>query len=194
MIAIDIDAKQLTRLRQATARAGKKFPRELAAAVNSVAKKTRVSIGRRIRQTVNLKKATAEKAIKIKRIATAETPVGVVSIDKERREGLQHFSARQNGRGVSYKIDKRGVRKLVAGAFMGPRPGVLAPKLHGGVFKRVGKSRNPIVKLYGVSPYGTYAKNDMPKIEIQFINKGLLTEMERRIKLNILRAEGLVSK
>jgi hypothetical protein len=194
MISIDIDAKQLRRLRQATARAGKKFPRELATAVNSVAKKTRISIGRRIRQTVNLKKATAEKAIKIKRIATAEAPVGVVSIDKERREGLQHFSARQNGRGVSYKIDKRGGRKLVAGAFMGPRPGVLAPKLHGGVFKRVGKSRNPIVKLYGVSPYGTYAKNDMSKIEIQFINKGLLTEMERRIKLNILRAEGLVSK
>jgi hypothetical protein len=194
MISIDIDAKQLKRLRQATARAGKTFPRELAAAVNSVAKKTRISIGRRIRQTVNLKKATAEKAIKIKRIATAEAPVGVVSIDKERREGLQHFSARQNGKGVSYKIDKRSGRKLVAGAFMGPRPGVLAPKLHGGVFKRVGKSRNPIVKLYGVSPYGTYAKNDMSKIEIQFINKGLLTEMERRIKLNILRAEGLVSK
>jgi hypothetical protein len=77
---------------------------------------------------------------------------------------------------------------------MGPRPGVLAPRLNGGVFKRVGKSRNPIVKLYGVSPYGAYAKNDMSDIEVQFINKGLLTEMERRIKLNILRAEGLVSK
>jgi hypothetical protein len=194
MISIDIDARQLKRLRKATAMAGKKFPRELAAAVNSVAKKTRISIGRRIRQTINLKKAVAERPVKIKKVATADTPVGVVSIDRERREGLHNFSARQTGKGVTYKIDKRGGRKLVAGAFMGPRPGVLAPKLNGGVFKRVGKSRHPIVKLYGVSPYGAYAKNDMSGFEVQFINKGLLTEMERRIKLNILRASGLVSK
>jgi hypothetical protein len=206
MISIDIDAKQLKRLRKATAMAGKKFPRELAAAVNSVAKKTRINIGRRIRQTINLKKAVAERPIKIKKVATAETPVGVVSIDRERREGLQHFGARQTGKGVTYKIDKRGGRKLVAGAFMGPRPGVLAPKLYGGVWKRQGEARKmtkgrhegrirqPIVKLYGVSPYGAYAKNDMSGFEVQFINKGLRTEMERRIKLNILRASGLVSK
>lgn len=192
MVEIEINSGQLNRLRQATANAGKKFPRELAAAVNSVAKKTRISIGRRIRQTINLKKAAAERAVKIKKIAMAEIPVGVVSIEKERREGLQHFNARQNGKGVSYKIDKRGGRKLVPGAFMGPRPGTLAPRLHGGVFRRVGKERLPIVKLYGVSPYGAYAKNDMSQIEVQFINKGLLTEMERRINLNILRANGLV--
>ena len=194
MISIELDAKQLKRLVVATGKAKKKFPRELAAAINSVAKKTRIRIGRRIRETINLKKAIAERPIKIKKTATAETPVGVVSIDRERREGLQNFAARQNGKGVSYKIDKRGGRKLIAGAFMGPRPGVLAPKLHGGVFRRAGKSRHPIVKLYGVSPYGAYAKNDMSQVEVQFINKGLMTEMERRIKLNILRAEGLVSK
>ena len=194
MIELDINAKQLKRLREAVGKARKNLPRELAAAVNSVSKKTRISIGRRIRQTVNLKKVDAEKPIKIKRTATAETPVGVVSIDKQTRAGLQHFAARQNSRGVSYKIDKRGGRKLVTSAFMGPRPGVLAPKLHGGVFKRVGRDRNPIVKLYGVSPYGAYAKNDMSKAEVEFINKSLMTEMERRINLNILRANGLVKK
>jgi hypothetical protein len=194
MIGIEVNAKQIKRLTEAVGKARKNFPRELAAAVNSVSKKTRISIGRRIRQTINLKKADAEKPIKIKKTATAQTPVGVVSIDRETRAGLQHFAARQNGRGVSYKISKQGGRKLVAGAFMGPRPGVLAPKLNGGVFKRVGKSRQPIVKLYGVSPYGAYAKNNMSKAEVEFINKSLMTEMERRIKLNILRASGLVSK
>jgi hypothetical protein len=194
MIGIEVNAKQIKRLTEAVGKARKNFPRELAAAVNSVSKKTRISIGRRIRQTINLKKADAEKPIKIKKTATAQTPVGVVSIDRETRAGLQHFAARQNARGVSYKISKQGGRKLVAGAFMGPRPGVLAPKLNGGVFKRVGKSRQPIVKLYGVSPYGAYAKNNMSKAEVEFINKSLMTEMERRIKLNILRASGLVSK
>jgi hypothetical protein len=194
MIGIEVNAKQIKRLTEAVRKARKNFPRELAAAVNSVSKKTRISIGRRIRQTINLKKADAEKPIKIKKTATAQTPVGVVSIDRETRAGLQHFAARQNARGVSYKISKQGGRKLVAGAFMGPRPGVLASKLNGGVFKRVGKSRQPIVKLYGVSPYGAYAKNNMSKAEVEFINKSLMTEMERRIKLNILRASGLVSK
>ena len=194
MIGIEVNAKQIKRLTEAVGKARKNFPRELAAAVNSVSKKTRISIGRRIRQTINLKKADAEKPIKIKKTATAQAPVGVVSIDRETRAGLQHFAARQNARGVSYKISKQGGRKLVAGAFMGPRPGVLAPKLNGGVFKRVGKSRQPIVKLYGVSPYGAYAKNNMSKAEVEFINKSLMTEMERRIKLNILRASGLVSK
>jgi hypothetical protein len=194
MIGIEVNAKQIKRLTEAVGKARKNLPRELAAAVNSVSKKTRISIGRRIRQTINLKKADAEKPIKIKKTATAQAPVGVVSIDRETRAGLQHFAARQNARGVSYKISKQGGRKLVAGAFMGPRPGVLAPKLNGGVFKRVGKSRQPIVKLYGVSPYGAYAKNNMSKAEVEFINKSLMTEMERRIKLNILRASGLVSK
>ena len=50
------------------------------------------------------------------------------------------------------------------------------------------------MKLYGVSPYGAYAKNDMSKAEVEFINKSLMTEMERRINLNILRANGLVKK
>jgi hypothetical protein len=194
MISIEVDAKQLNRLIKATEKSGKQFPKEMSAAINTVAKKTRLNIGRDIRGVVAIKKDRSEKPITLPKIATPQSMVARVSIAKERREGLQHFSARQNGKGVSYKIDKRGGRKLVASAFMGPRPGVLAPRLNGGVFKRVSKSRNPIVKLYGVSPYGAYAKNDMSDIEVQFINKGLLTEMERRIKLNILRAEGLVSK
>ena len=194
MIAIDIDAKQLKRLRESVGKAKKKFGRELAAAINSTSKKTRLSIGRRVRETVNLKKAVAEKPVSIRRTASSESLVGVVSINKEDRMGLQHFGARQDKRGVSYKIDKRSGRKRINGAFMGPRPGTLAPKLNGGVFKRATKMRHPIIKLYGVSPFGAYAKNGYEKIEVQFINKYLQREIERRIKLNILRASGLVSK
>jgi hypothetical protein len=194
MIGIEVDAKQLKRLREAVGKARKSLPRELAAAVNSVSKKTRLSIGREIRKTVNLKKDQAEKPIKITQTATAETPTAKVSLAKEVRLGLQHFGARHDNRGVSYKIQKQGGRKRVNGAFMGPRPGTLAPKLHGGVFKRVGKSRHPIIKLRGVSPYGAYAKNDLSEAEVKTINANLGKEMERRINLNILRANGLVKK
>jgi hypothetical protein len=206
MIGIEVDAKQLKRLREAVGKARKSLPRELAAAVNSVSKKTRISIGREIRKTVNLKKDQAEKPIKITQTATAETPTAKVSLAKEVRLGLQHFGARHDNRGVSYKIQKQGGRKRVNGAFMGPRPGTLAPKLHGGVWKREGDARKmkkgrrqgkiaePIVNLKGVSPYGAYAKNDLSEAEVKTINANLSKEMERRINLNILRANGLVKK
>ncbi len=100
------------------AKAGKQFPRELAAAVNKVAKKTRSNIGRDIRKTVNLKKEPSERPIKLRRTATAQQPTGIVGIDREQRLGLQHFGARHDKRGVSYKIAKQGGRKRVDGAFM----------------------------------------------------------------------------
>jgi hypothetical protein len=194
MIGIEIDAKQLKRLREATGRAKKNFSKELAAAINATAKKTRLNIGRDIRKTVNLKKDITEKQIKLAVTATAETPRAVVSLSKSNRLGLQHFGGRQDKRGVSYKVAKQGGRKRVTGAFMGPKPGQLAPKLYGGVFKRAGSTRLPIVKLYGVSPFGAYVKNDFQDVEVVFISKGLQSQIERRIKLNILRASGLVSK
>lgn len=194
MIGIEVDARQLRRLKEAVGKARKSLPRELAAAVNSVSKKTRLNIGREIRKTVNLKKDQAERPIKITQTATAEVPTAKVSLAKEVRLGLQHFGARQDKKGVSYKIARQGGRKRVAGAFMGPRPGTLAPRLNGGVFRRVGESRLPIVKLKGVSPYGAYAKNDLSEAEVKAINANLSKEMERRINLNILRANGLVKK
>lgn len=192
MIAIEINAKQLKRLREATGKAKKSFGKELAAAINQTAKKTRLNIGRDIRKTVNLKKDITEKQISLRVTATAETPRAVVSLKKSDRIGLQHFGGRQNKRGVSYKISKQGGRKTVHGGFMGPRPGQLAPRLYGGAFKRVGKSRLPIVKLYGVSPFGAYAKNNFEPVEAVFIEKNLQAQLERRINLNILRANGLV--
>mgnify|MGYP003656247338 CR=1 FL=1 len=155
---------------------------------------TKTNIGREITKTVNIKAGIAKKQISTRNKATAESPKAVVSLSKSNRIGLQHFGGRQNKTGVSYKIDKQGGRKIVAGAFMGPRPGVLAPKLHGGAFKRVGTERHPIIKLYGVSPFGAFVKNNYDKTEAVFIRTKLTAEIERRIKLNVLRANGLVPK
>jgi len=195
MISISIDAKQLKELREACGKAKKDFSKELAAGINDTVRKTQVNIGREIRSVVNLKVKVVKESIKTSR-ASAGLLRGVVSLGKASRKGfgLQHFGARQNKTGVSYKIGKQGKRKTIAGAFMGPKPGAISIKLHGGVFKRAGKTRLPIVKLYGVSPYGAYVKNDFDETEVVFINKNLQNQMDRRIKLNVLRANGLVSK
>ena len=193
MIAIEIDAKQLKRLREATGRAKKNFSKELAAAINQTAKNHRMKQGRNVRSVVNIKKAQIESKITIKK-ASDVTPQARVFFKSSEREGLQYFGARQNGRGVSYKISTKKGRGTVVGAFMGPRPGQLAPKLHGGVFKRTGPTRLPIVKLYGVSPYGAYVKNDFERIDVAFSADYLKGQMKRRIDLNILRANGLVKR
>jgi len=193
MISIEVNAKQLTELREACGKAKKDFSKELAAAINDTVKKTKTNISKEIRSVVNVKKAAIDKAISVKGKATAQSLRGAVSLRKEARIGLQHFGGRQNKSGVSYKISKQGGRKSIAGAFMGAKPGQLAPKLYGGVFRRAGKTRLPIVKLYGVSPFGAYVKNDLDEAEVVFINKNLQNQMDRRIKLNVLRANGLVS-
>jgi len=193
-MTIEIDAKQLKRLRVAVGRAGKKLGRELAAAINAVAKKGRLEVGREVRKTVNIKKDESEKPLKIRGTATAERPTSTVSLDKTRRLGLRHFGAKQDARGVTYKIGKKGGRQRVDGAFQGPKPGVMKMSWKGNAFRRAGKSRLPIIHLRGVSAFGAIAKNNLERPLRQAMADNLAKQMERRIKLNILRAEGLVSK
>ena len=194
MISIEIDAKQLKALQKAVERSGKKFAKELAGAINAVSKKTKLQIGRDIRATVAMPKAEAEKPLSIRGTATEQNLSATVTLKKTKRLGLRHFGARQDKRGVSYKIDKQGGRKRVQGAFQGPKPGIQKMSWKGNAFKRVGASRLPIVMLKGVSAYGAYAKNELSGPQVEAINAELTKQMERRIKLNILRAEGLVAK
>jgi hypothetical protein len=194
MISIEIDAKQLKRLRIAVGKAKKNFGRELAAAINAVAKKGRLEVGREVRKTINIKKDESEKPLKIRGTATAERPTSTVSLDKTRRLGLRHFGAKQDARGVTYKIAKQGGRQRVEGAFQGPKPGVMKMSWKGNAFRRAGKSRLPIIHLRGVSAFGAIAKNNLEKPLRQAMADNLQKQVERRIKLNVLRAEGLVSK
>jgi len=66
MIAIEINPGQLKRLRASVGKAKTKFGRELAAAVNQVAKKTKLDIGRGVRSVINIKKKEAETTLTIK--------------------------------------------------------------------------------------------------------------------------------
>jgi hypothetical protein len=194
MISIEIDAKQLKALQKAVERSGKKFAKELAAAINDVARKTKVKIGKDVRTKVEMSVAESKKPLKAKQKATAQAPTAIVSIAKTRRLGLQHFKAKQDKSGVSYKINKQGGRQRIEGAFRGPKPGVIKPSWGGIVLQRVGKAKTPIVHILGVSAFGVYAKNNMKKEQTVLIRQQLTQQMERRIKLNILRAEGLVAK
>ena len=192
MLQIEINAKQIKQLREAAGKAKKQFPKELAGAINQVSQKTKVKIGRDIRQVVEMKTAEAKKPISIKAKATVAHLSATVSLKKTARLGLRHFGARQTNKGVSYRISKSSGRGFVAGAFQGPKPGVMKMSWKGNAFKRVGESRLPIVQLKGVSAYGAYAKNELSGPQVKEIEAELAKQMDRRIKLNVLRASGLV--
>jgi len=193
MISIEINRGQLQQLAKAVSASGKKLTKEIAGAINQVSKKTKLEMGREIRKKVAIPKDEVEKPLSIRAQATEGNLSAVVSLKETKRLGLRHFAARQDKRGVSYKISKTGGRKRVDGAFQGPKPGVMRMKWKGNAFKRVGKSRLPIVQLKGVSAYGTYKKNEMAGPQVKTIEGELSKQLERRIKLNVLRASGLVT-
>lgn len=192
-VSIEIDKGKLAALKDAVGKAKKSLTKELAGAINQVAKKTKLQIGRDIRSRVAMPKDQAEKPLSVRANATSKDLVAVVSLKKTPRLGLRNFGARQDKRGVSYKINKTGGRKRVNSAFQGPKPGVVKMSWKGNAFQRKGKSRLPIVQLKGVSAYGTFVKNEMSGPQEKASREELLKQMDRRIKLNVLRANGLVS-
>ncbi len=199
MLAIEIDQNQLQKLATASASVGKKMKKELAAAINQVSKKTKLEMGRGIRATVNLKKEESEKPLSIRASATEQNLSAVVSLKKTPRLGLRHFGAKQDKRGVSYKISKTGGRKRLNGAFMGPKPGVIKVSWKGNVFMREGaavkmtkgrhrgRMRQPIVQKRGVSAWGAYVKNSLAAPQAKVVEAELRYQIDRRINRTMVK-------
>lgn len=204
MMSVEINKDQLERLATASAKAGKKMKKELVAAINQVSKKTKLEMGRGIRNTVNIKKDESEKPLSIRASATEQSLAAIVQLKKTGRLGLRHFGAKQDKRGVTYKINKKGGRSRINGAFMGPKPGVIKISWKGNVFMREGgavkmtkgrhkgRMRQQIVQKRGVSAWGAYVKNNLAGPQAKAVEAELLKQIERRINLNVLRASGLV--
>ena len=127
-----------------------------------------------------------------------------VTLDKSKRMSLKRFKPKQNATGVAYKISKTEGRKKIPGAFMGPRPGAVARKLHGHVWMRSGarvamtkgaskgQSRQRIYKLYGPSPWGVVVTRDK-QLPIGVIIKDRYgQELEKRLRYLRLKQSGVI--
>ena len=207
MIAVEIDTTQLQQLAAATRAAGKSFTGQLRAAINEVSKKAKLDMGRIVRDHVLLSKKTSEEDISLSvdmASMQAVLRLGKYRGTKSGRLGLRHYKAKQDKRGVSYRISKFEAKKRIEGAFQGPKPGVVKMSWKGNVFvrqgaKRIaskgrhqGKQRQPIVQKMGVSPLGVYLKNDLAGPQAMAISAILRDKLARRINQNILRAKGLI--
>ena len=192
MIQFALDKAQIARLDKALGDKRKRLPRELKTAINATAKKTKTTISKSIREELATKAAAVNKTIAIKSQATETSASATVVVKKTGRISLRDFGARQNKKGVSYRVSKSQGRKLAPGAFQGPKPGVMKSSWQGRVFKRAGKARLPIQQLHGPSPWGVVVKGKMESVFQKDANAELRKQIERRIRFIRLKNSGTI--
>jgi len=115
-----------------------------------------------------------------------------VDIRKSARIPLRDFGAKQNAKGVTYRIQKGGKRGFVAGAFQGPRPGQINVKWKGRVFQREGTKRTPIRQLKGPSPWGVVVKGGRLATILSLIDAELIKQTKERIRYLKLKQSGAI--
>lgn len=129
----------------------------LARAVNRVTNTVHGRVVRAIRKQSDIPTAIIRKEVK-KRLASTSPGKGAlegVIWATGKPISLKHFKARQFSFGVKAKWG--GEWHKYPGAFMGPRPGIIAPRLNGHVFMRtmaqtwINGERTPIEMQFGPS-------------------------------------------
>ena len=170
----------------------KNLSKELGIISWNVAKRGKSTIAKEVGKELAVPQKIIKEQIKSKRLSNkldAET-----SISKSSRLALKSFGARQVAKGVSYKISKREGRKLLAGAFQGPRPGLMKASWRGNAFKRVGKSRLPIYKPMGPSPWGVMLGDGEKRVAsvARSIKSDIAIESRKRLKYLQLKNSGVI--
>lgn len=196
MIEVVVSKGQMRALREMLRSIPRDIPRVLARALNKVAKSTHVKILKRISSEYTVTQRELKKRNIGLRKAHYKNLKAIIRISG-RRIRLLAFKAKQTQKGVTYKIKKKGRRKIVY-AFLESPPGsgkatMMPGSGHRGVFKRRGRSRLPIVELYGPSvpaifqniqefTEATFQKEIGSKLgKEMMVQAGLMLQKKRRI-------------
>ena len=171
---------------------GRNLRKELAVACNATASKGKSIIAKQISKELATPQKNIRATISQSRKAKDTDISATLEVRKDRRISLKEFGARQTKTGVSYKISKSRGRKSIPGAFQGPKPGLINVKTKGNVFKRAGKARLPIVKLYGPSTWGVFVVGKKQGPSVDEIEAELKKQIDRRIRFIELKASGAI--
>lgn len=144
-VELRIDARPIVRLENLFRAAGKKAPHAYRRALNHTLDKTYTAVVRALVKQTSAKRTLVRAALKKKRANYRSLEAKIVA--RGPYIPLKQFNPRQFKAGTRAKV--WGKMKMHRGAFMGPRPGVVAAGLHGHVWKRTSSKRLPIEKLYG---------------------------------------------
>jgi hypothetical protein len=199
MIGFTVQQRRVNELSKVLKGSDKKIRRQLTIAVNATSKKTQGGIAKQVATELATAQKNIKKTIKIKKKASnsEKVPQAVVSQTETKRIPLRDFGARQNKKGVSYKVSKSKGRKTIKSAFV-------VQSLGGHVFQRrgekarvkkgrnAGKMKQKIFKLFGASPWGVFVKNKMKKPVVKESKQELIKQIERRIRFLKLKESGAI--
>lgn len=189
---VTIDPGQIAAMKAAIENTGRNLRKELAVACNATASKGKSLIAKQIGKELATPQKNIRATISQSKKAKDSDISATLEVRKDRRISLKEFGARQTKKGVSYKISKTRGRKSIPGSFQGPRPGLINVRTKGNVFKRVGKARLPIVKLYGPSSWGVFVVGKKQGPSVTEIEAELKKQIDRRIRFIALKASGTI--
>jgi hypothetical protein len=193
MIQTTIQADQIKQLAEAIKGTPRKLKRELAAAVNATAKKTKTIMAREIaKELIVARKEINDKVSATAAKGNASEIVARVRVSKTGKISLKRFNARQTASGVAYKASKSRGARTIPNGFMGPKPGTVAMRLGGHAFVRKGKARLPIIKLHGPSPWGVFVAGGRREPSVEQSQAELQKQIDRRIKFINLKKQGTI--
>lgn len=173
MIKIKIDIKGIEEVRKALD--PKVFQKVITRTMNKTADQARTAATKKIREEYNIKASRVHEGISTTK-ATWQRPEVIIRA-RGRTPGLQHYDARQTTRkGVTVKV--KGVRKTIKGGFM--------PKAIIGIYKRKGKERLPIKRLFGPSLPSMMKVVGVPEIE-KAVNEKVQKTFEHELEWELSR-------
>lgn len=195
-VNVSVSVGKLDEITKMLAEVKNGVPKALVGAINDTTKTTKTQISKSIRERVNIKKKDIDDKIDAK-LATPSKMHARIILSESKRLGLIYFGAKQDkrkGGGVRYKIDKKGGRQFVRGAFILKVSTAKSSddKDKFQVFKRVGKRRFPIRKLQGISPWGAFVKSGMRKKTQSEALALLEKNLDRRVNFLLLKHTGQI--
>jgi len=172
---ITVDTKQLAALKKAIEGTSRSLLKEYAIAINQTAKACQGIMAKQVATQIKVKQAVVKSQTRVGRKAS-QTDLGTtVTIKPTARISLKEFGARQTKSGVTYQISKRGKRGRIPSGF-------IVSSLGGHAYQRRGKSRKPIDKLHGPSPWGLFVKGNAKPPTVEATQAELAKQIARRIK------------
>lgn len=189
---ITVNPRKLQALKDAVHGTAMNMRREFATVLNKTAKAGERIIAKEVATELATPIKVIAKTIRQRKRAAPDDLKSSVEMGKTKRIPLREFGARQTRAGTSYKISRSKGRKTIRGAFQGPKPGVMKASWRGNVFRRVGKMRLPIVKLYGPSPWGVAVVGRKVEPSRNQIQAELNKQINRRLDYILKKKSGVI--
>lgn len=180
---VQVDPHELSALEQEFRVSRRQLDRIVISAINDTGRKTVSGVVKDIAEKIAVTQKELRQVVSFLP-ARAGNPVGRITVKETDRIPLFEFSARQNRRGVSYRIERGAPRKTAQSAFI-----ATMKSGHEGVFKRTGPTRLPIEELEGPSAWAVFLRAKLRRRTVEDAKQTLTERIRERLKF-----EGLVQR